>query len=105
MPDQPPRAANQARFIARVVVPVALLAGTAAILGVSAIESFARAPSVRVTPVAVIASRTAAQPAGGGIQAAGWMEPAPFAVEVRALREGVVLEVLALEGVLGRGLG
>jgi RND family efflux transporter MFP subunit len=98
MSDQPPRAANQARFIARVVVPVALLAGTAAILGVSAMESFGRAPSVRVTPVAVIASRTAAQPAGGGIQAAGWMEPAPFAVEVRALREGVVLEVLALEG-------
>ena len=51
-----------------------------------------------MTPVAVVASRTAEPPSEGGIQAAGWIEPAPFAVEVRALREGVVAEVHALEG-------
>lgn len=92
------RIANPARFLARVVVPTAILALVAIVIGVTAVDALRRAPQVRVTPVAVIASRTAEPPATGGIQAAGWIEPAPFAVEVRALREGVVTEVLALEG-------
>jgi HlyD family secretion protein len=92
------RIANPARFLARVVVPTAILALAAIVIGVTAVDALRRAPQVRVTPVAVIASRTAEPPATGGIQAAGWIEPAPFAVEVRALREGVVTEVLALEG-------
>ncbi len=98
MPKPPLRNANLSRFIARVVVPVSILAFAAAIIGITAVDAFERAPKVRVTPVAVIASRTAEPPASGGIQAAGWIEPAPFAVEVRAMREGVVAEVLALEG-------
>lgn len=98
MPESIHRAANPARFLARVVVPVSILAFAAIIIGVTAVDAFERAPQVRVMPVAVIASRTAEPPASGGIQAAGWIEPAPFATEVRALREGVVAEVLALEG-------
>jgi HlyD family secretion protein len=98
MPETPSRAANPARFIARVVVPASILACTAVVIGVTASDALTRAPQVRVTPVALIASRSAEPPASGGIQAAGWIEPAPFAVEVRALREGVVNEVLALEG-------
>ena len=98
MPKPPLRNANLSRFTARRVVPVSILAFAAAIIGITAVDAFERAPKVRVTPVAVIASRTAEPPASGGIQAAGWIEPAPFAVEVRAMREGVVAEVLALEG-------
>ena len=98
MKEPASRAANPARFLARVVVPVSILAFAAVVIGVTAVDALTRAPEVRVTPVAVIASRTAEPPATGGIQAAGWIEPAPFAVEVRALREGVVTDVLALEG-------
>ncbi|MEY3141961.1 MAG: hypothetical protein RLY21_454 [Planctomycetota bacterium] len=98
MPQPTIRAANPARFIARVVVPVVILAGTAAIIGITSVRAFERAPQVGVTPVAVVASQTAAIPAESGIQAAGWIEPAPFAIEIRALREGVVDEVRALEG-------
>lgn len=98
MPKPLIRSMNLSRFTARVVVPVAILTFAVAIIGITAADAFERAPKVRVTPVAVIASRTAEPPASGGIQAAGWIEPAPFATEVRALREGVVTEVLALEG-------
>ena len=35
---------------------------------------------------------------GSPVQAPGWVEPAPFAVGVRALTTGVVREVRALEG-------
>jgi len=92
------RPANPARLLARVVVPVSILATATIILAVTAVDLFRHAPKVEVTPVAVIASKTAEPPAAGGIQAAGWVEPAPHPVEARALREGVVTEVLALEG-------
>lgn len=98
MPESSSRAANPARFLARVVVPISILAFATVVIGVTAIDALRRAPRVSVTPVAVIASTTIEPPATGGIQSAGWIEPAPFAVEVRALREGVVHEVLALEG-------
>lgn len=88
----------RARFIARIVVPSAIL-GTAAVLLVHASwRTLEHAREVRVTPVAVIASTSAAAHAADGVQAPGWIEPAPFATEVRALREGVVAKVHALEG-------
>ena len=98
MPSSTPRAANPARILARVVVPAAILIGAAVVIGITSIRAFEHAPQVGVTPVAVVASQTAAIPAESGIQAAGWIEPAPFAVEIRALREGIVEEVRVLEG-------
>jgi HlyD family secretion protein len=98
MPNTPFPAGNPARLLARIVVPAVILSVAAAILAVAAIDAFREAPKARVTPVAVVRSLSAAPALEGGIQAAGWIEPAPFALEVRALREGVVGEVLALEG-------
>ena len=86
------------RFIARVVVPTAILGGAAALLAVTGWRALAAIPDARVTPVAVIASSQRPAHADGGLQAPGWIEPAPYATEVRALREGVVDGLLVLEG-------
>ena len=51
-----------------------------------------------VVPVVV---RMATDSGGGGlgtVQASGWVEPDPYPVAVTALTEGVVAEVLVLEG-------
>lgn len=91
--------APRVRFIARTLVPLALIAGTSAALlytGLDALRGHAR---IAVSPVAMLA--TDAPAAGSPIdamQAAGWIEPAPYAHEVRALRPGVVAAVRTLEG-------
>ena len=87
------------RFVARYVVPIAILGGAAALLAITSWRALERLPEAQVTPVAVIASsRPASSRADGGLQAPGWIEPAPYAVEVRALREGVVDDFHVLEG-------
>lgn len=88
----------RARFIARIVVPAAILGVAAVLLVHASWRALERVPGVRVTPVAVIASASTAAHATDGVQAPGWIEPSPFATEVRALREGVVAKVHALEG-------
>lgn len=86
------------RFLTRVAIPAAILGTAAALIALTSWRALERLPEARVAPVAVIASDSAQAQASGGIQAPGWIEPAPFAIEVRALREGVVADVLALEG-------
>ncbi|MEY3027646.1 MAG: hypothetical protein RLZZ238_2543, partial [Planctomycetota bacterium] len=86
------------RFLTRIVVPTAILGGATALIALSARDAFERLPEVRVAPVAVIASQSAEARVQGGVQAPGWIEPAPFAIEVRSLRAGIVTEVRALEG-------
>jgi multidrug efflux pump subunit AcrA (membrane-fusion protein) len=90
--------ANTARFLARYIVPTLLAGSAVAVLGYTARQAFERVPAAAVAPVAVVESTSAGPAAGEGIQAPGWVEPAPYAVEVRALRPGVVTEMLALEG-------
>jgi RND family efflux transporter MFP subunit len=57
-------------------------------------------PGVDVKAVAVVVKSAAGGTAQGGVssQAAGWVEPDPFPVRVSALTDGVVEEVLVLEG-------
>ncbi|MFZ9882092.1 MAG: efflux RND transporter periplasmic adaptor subunit, partial [Phycisphaerales bacterium] len=88
------------RFIARFVVPALLLGTAATLLVFASRDALANPREARVVPVAVAASASPASPddAAGGLQAPGWIEPAPFATEVPALREGTVAEVLVLEG-------
>jgi RND family efflux transporter MFP subunit len=88
----------QIRFVARIVVPAAILGTAALLLAGSSWRTFERPRQVRVAPVAVIASQSPQARGAGGIQAPGWIEPAPFAIEARALREGIVSDVIALEG-------
>lgn len=92
-----------ARFVARVVVPVALFGATAALLLWSARGAFGSARVAEVAPVILVegpavAGEVAEATFADAIAAPGWIEPSPFAVEVHALRAGVVEETLALEG-------
>jgi RND family efflux transporter MFP subunit len=86
------------RFVARVIVPGVILSATAALLVATSREAFESAPEVAVTPVAIVDSAHPRTVADSGLQAPGWIEPAPYAVEVRALREGVITDVRVLEG-------
>lgn len=69
-------------------------------------ESFTPATPVRVAPVVFEASAAETQeagpgerqPAGQAIQAPGWLEAAPYYTAATALTDGVVAEVLVLEG-------
>jgi len=103
-----------ARFIARYLVPAAILGTGAALLVITGRDALTAIPEVAVSPAVTIAviqsppdagAPDAGTPdagrAGGtsnGIQAPGWIEPAPYANEVRARREGVVAAVHVLEG-------
>lgn len=76
-----------------------------AILFWTAGESFTPATPVRVAPVVFDASASEPQadaqdrqPAGQAIQAPGWLEAAPYYTAATALTDGVVAEVLVLEG-------
>jgi hypothetical protein len=77
------------RFIARYLVPALILITAAALLAVTGWRALERLPAVRVSPVAIIASQRSSTRVDGGLQAPGWIEPAPYAIEIRALREGV----------------
>ena len=95
------------RWKTRVLLPGALLAATAGLLAYSARDALRPATAVRVVPVVVRTVQDApgeggASGGGGGsaatVQAPGWVEPDPFAVTVSALTDGVVKEVLVVEG-------
>lgn len=97
---KPPTAAATRRktaVVSRYLVPVTLLVGFAAVLGWSLRESLLPATSVTVLPV--VASRSESVAAETPLfQAAGWIEPRPQAVMVTALTEGIVDEILVVEG-------
>lgn len=92
------------RWATRVGVPAAILLATCAVLAWSAWSWLVPAPTVRATQVLVKASLPSPEdtPAkattSASVQAAGWVEPAPFPVAATALAEGTVAEVLVLEG-------
>jgi RND family efflux transporter MFP subunit len=90
-------AAPPARIWSRYVLPVALVVGFLAVIAWAARDSFLPAQAVTVTPV--IFSETTVQTEGAPLfKAAGWVEPRPTAVQVTALAEGVVEELLVIEG-------
>lgn len=86
------------RLLTRLVVPTVLAAATLAILAYTSWQTLAPTPQAAVTPVAVVEALQPRASAEAGILAPGWIEPAPHPTEVRALREGVVTDILALEG-------
>jgi len=93
-----PRRAVVTRFI----LPISIVLAAAGVLAYSAREALVPTTEVLVAPV-VVRSQTAGTdtgpaPASVLVQAPGWVEPAPYAVTVPALVEGVVESVLVLEG-------
>ncbi len=82
----------------RLLLPALLVAGLLASFAVAAGGALWPATPVHVVPVVVKASTQRA--AGGGVvaQAAGWLEADPYPINVTALADGVVEEVLVLEG-------
>ncbi len=86
------------RWKTRVLLPALVLLVTAALFGFSARDVLL--PVVEVTVVPVVARPNHdAQPENTVIvQAPGWVEADPFPVAVSALADGVVDEVLVLEG-------
>ena len=91
------RTARRRHLVARYVVPATVLAGFAAMLGWAVRDRFLPARPVTVLPVVV--ARAHVHRAGTPLfQAPGWVEPRPTAVLVAALAEGIVEELLVVEG-------
>ena len=92
----PPR-----RWKTRVLLPAAMLLAVASLAAWSARDALLPAADVRVVPVML---RAAGAEAIGGLaggvvaQAPGWVEADPYPVYVCALTDGVLEEVLVLEG-------
>jgi multidrug resistance efflux pump len=88
---------QRAPLISRYVVPGAILMGFVGMLVWAARDKFMS--SIPVTVVPVIVSRAEVQQAGTLLfQAAGWIEPRPTPILVSALTEGIVAELLVVEG-------
>jgi RND family efflux transporter MFP subunit len=78
-------------------LPLAIITGFAALVGWSARDHWLPAKPVTVVPV--ILTRAEVQVAGTPLfQTAGWIEPRPTAVMASALVEGVVEQLLVVEG-------
>jgi len=93
------------RWFARVAVPLGVLLSIALLLLYSARSLLWQQTGVWVAPVLAQnaaespgTSPNTARPATVLVQAPGWIEADPYAVTVPALTEGVVREVLVLEG-------
>ncbi len=86
------------RWKTRILLPGVVLLATASLLAVAASDALWPRTSVRVVPV-VVKTDVEAQPEGTVVvQAPGWVEADPFPTGVSALTDGVVEEVLVLEG-------
>lgn len=107
----------KARWATRLLVPTVVLMATGGLLAYAARDALQ--PRLEVYVAAAIPKESAAAPATTAnaaalapvedhasnaplgpvaVQAPGWIEPAPYAISVPALAEGVVKEVLVLEG-------
>jgi len=87
------------RWKTRILLPGAVLGAMAVLLFVAGYDSFAPAQAVSVAPV-VQKSGGSIQTGGAVVQAAGWIEPDPYSIEVSALADGIVEEVLVLESAI-----
>jgi len=84
------------RWVTRVAVPVGLVGAAAFLLAYAARDVLLPARAVRVVPV--VAKSGVASVGAATVQAPGWVEADPYPVAVTALADGIVREVLALEG-------
>lgn len=88
----PPR-----HWVIRFALPGAIVAGLLLLVVVSAYETLTPAVGVRVSPVIVKQARVE-QAGEVTVQAAGWVEADPYVTYVSARTDGVVRELLVLEG-------
>ena len=86
------------RWKTRVLLPVALLFVLTGFIAISGGRALWPVAKVRVAPV--ITRTDVSQAAAGAVlvQAPGWVEADPYSTSVTALADGVVSEVLVLEG-------
>ena len=95
-------AAPPRRLWLRVGVPLVILVCTVGLLAMSAWESLRPRVPVEATPVAIREIEVVASAGrtvdGNVIQAPGWVEAAPYSTYISALTEGIVAEILRLEG-------
>lgn len=86
-------------WFTRIVVPLAIVVATIALLVASGWSWLVPAREVRGYPVLVEPIAVGAPSATGpAVQAAGWVEPSPFPSLASALAGGTVREILVLEG-------
>jgi len=84
-------------LLSRYVLPGVVILGFLGMLGWAARDRML--PSKAVTVVPVVVMRAEVQRAGTPLfQAAGWIEPRPTPVLVSALAEGIIAELLVVEG-------
>ncbi|MEO6709094.1 MAG: efflux RND transporter periplasmic adaptor subunit [Planctomycetota bacterium] len=85
----------------RIILPLAILIAFLAVLATSLSGVLKTKKPVSVIRPRVVAAASGAQPASGSgrvvLQAAGWIEPDPFAIQVSALTPGIVRDVLVRE--------
>ncbi|HTF89152.1 MAG TPA: efflux RND transporter periplasmic adaptor subunit [Planctomycetota bacterium] len=85
----------------RIILPLAILIAFLAVLATSLSGVLKTRKPVSVIRPRVVEAANGAQPASGSgrvvLQAAGWIEPDPFAIQVGALTPGIVREVLVRE--------
>ncbi|MBW3598327.1 MAG: HlyD family secretion protein, partial [Planctomycetes bacterium] len=100
--DRRPAAENRPEgrrrhVISRYVLPAGVLLGFASLLAWAMRDRFL--PATPVTVVPVVVTRAEVQKSGTPLfQAPGWVEPRPTAVLAAALTEGVIEELLVVEG-------
>ena len=86
-----------AKLLTRYVLPIGILVGFFAMVVTAG--GFALVSPRSVTVVPVIITRAEAQYEGTALfQAAGWIEPRPSLVNIASLAEGVIEQVLVVEG-------
>lgn len=94
---------------ARLVFPLMVCGSAGALLAYSARESFVAATDVWVAPLVGAPQTAETQPvaapdqgaSGAGallVQAPGWIEPDPYPINVPAMTEGVIQEIMVMEG-------
>lgn len=95
-----PRPAS--RWRTRVLLPALILLTGAGVVAYAARDVLRPGTPVKAVPVIPKAAGALGapgeRPGGVIVQAPGWVEPDPFAITVPALAEGVVRELLVLEG-------
>ncbi|MGC1276256.1 MAG: efflux RND transporter periplasmic adaptor subunit [Planctomycetaceae bacterium] len=93
---QPDGIGPKPRWVSRLVLPLALLAGFAAVIGWAAKDTLS--PGRPVTVVPVFVTRSAAEREGTPLfKTAGWVEPRPTTIRVPALAPGVVERLLVVQ--------
>lgn len=88
---------NRLVWVTRVALPILLLGGFCGALAYSFREVLLPAKTVTVIPVISVRAEIQ-QPEAALFQSAGWVEARPTPVVVSALEEGVVEELLVIEG-------